>query len=181
MKKNLLLSLAVVGLISSVCSPLVAYADQPGDTTDTTILQEVKDGCSGKISLPAQEVKNVYNGKIFLYDAVKRNGDIVTFYVQLGGNILSVSGSDGTNFSFDITARSSYVGYNFTTSGDSVKAAQILLDIYHARTGEGTSVAVDSLFGPSSHSALQTFQVKNNLSTDCVVGPNTWRKLCSYL
>lgn len=164
MKKKLVGLLATATLISGVFSPLTVYADQPGDPVDTAILEEVKSGCSGEI---------------VLYDSIKRA--LVTYNIGLTGNTLSVKGSDGTNFSFNITNRSNYVGYNYTTSGNPVKAAQILLNVYKARTGYGNSIAVDSLFGPATHSMVILFQEKNSLSVYATIGPNTWRKLCSYL
>ncbi|MEG1411059.1 MAG: peptidoglycan-binding domain-containing protein [Bacilli bacterium] len=164
MKKNLLISLTALTLVSSMISPLVAYADQPGDPTDISIVEQVKDGASGQVSI---------------YDSVKRA--VVTYYVSFRNDIISISGTDGTNFSFNITNRSSYVGYNFTTKGNPVKAAQILLNVFKHKTGNGTSLQVDSLFGPSTHSMVQVFQKYSNLSVDATVGPNTWRKLCSYL
>lgn len=164
MKKKLVGLLATATLISGIFSPLTVYADQPGDPVDTTILEEVKSGCSGEI---------------VLYDSIKRG--LVTYSIGLSGNTLSVKGSDGTNFSFNITSISSYVGYNHTTSGNPVKAAQILLNVYKSRTGYGNSIAVDSLFGPATHSMVVLFQDKNGLSVDATIGPNTWRKLCSYL
>lgn len=39
------------------------------------------------------------------------------------------------------------------------------------------NVPVDGIFGPKTHSAVLVFQKRNNLTTDGLIGKNTWNKL----
>lgn len=57
------------------------------------------------------------------------------------------------------------------SSGADVRTVQYLL------TARGYSLSVDSQFGPATESAVRTFQSRNGLSADGVVGPNTWQAL----
>jgi peptidoglycan hydrolase-like protein with peptidoglycan-binding domain len=83
--------------------------------------------------------------------------------------IINISGSDGSKYSANVNT--SYVGYNNTTRGSSVYCAQIILDIL------GYGLSVDGLFGPATHSAVESFQISNKLSVDSTIGPNTWRMM----
>ncbi|MFB7454005.1 GH25 family lysozyme [Streptomyces sp. NPDC056194] len=57
------------------------------------------------------------------------------------------------------------------SSGEAVKAAQAQL------AGYGHNIQIDGAFGPATTSAVKTFQTRNALDADGVVGPNTWNKL----
>jgi peptidoglycan hydrolase-like protein with peptidoglycan-binding domain len=41
------------------------------------------------------------------------------------------------------------------------------------------SGALDGIFGSQTQSAVMAFQRANGLTVDGIVGPNTWRALCS--
>lgn len=56
-------------------------------------------------------------------------------------------------------------------SGDAVRAAQSQLQI------RGYGVTVDGAFGPATESAVRSFQSTRGLTSDGVVGPNTWLAL----
>lgn len=60
------------------------------------------------------------------------------------------------------------------SSGDSVKALQILLIGYGFSCGE---CGADGDFGSATRTAVVTFQLKNGLVADGIVGPKTWAKL----
>ena len=56
--------------------------------------------------------------------------------------------------------------------GDAVRAAQYLLvNVYNA------TIAVDGIFGSGTRGAVQAFQTAHNLTSDGVVGQNTWKAL----
>lgn len=57
------------------------------------------------------------------------------------------------------------------TRGEQVKSLQRLL------VGFGFDLKVDGIFGMATDRAVRTFQRKNGLSVDGVVGKNTWSKL----
>lgn len=57
-------------------------------------------------------------------------------------------------------------------NGDAVRAAQYLLaNVY------GYGIAVDGVFGSGTKSVVQSFQTTHNLTSDGVVGKNTWKAL----
>ena len=60
------------------------------------------------------------------------------------------------------------------SSGDSVKALQILLIGYGFSCGE---CGADGDFGGATRVAVVAFQLKNGLDADGIVGPKTWAKL----
>lgn len=65
---------------------------------------------------------------------------------------------------------------NYTTirngsSGNFVKILQYLLNWY------GANLSVDGVFGGGTERAVREFQRSNNLTTDGIVGRNTWNKL----
>ncbi|MEU7133566.1 peptidoglycan-binding domain-containing protein [Streptomyces sp. NPDC046261] len=59
--------------------------------------------------------------------------------------------------------------------GDHVKEIQCLLNNYHG-IDVGPS-GFDGKFGPATQRAVKTFQGRNGLSADGIVGPKTWKKL----
>lgn len=164
MEKILVRLLTIATLISVIFLYLIIVSDKPVNNVSSTILQKVNPKSS-----------NI----IFFSDSLHIN--FVIYKVKLNGDILSIKGSDETNFSFNITSLSSYVGYHHTTSGNPVKAAQILLNKYNAKSQNGNLIEIDSKLGLNTHSMLVLFQSKNSLTVDGTIGPNTWRKLCSFL
>lgn len=61
--------------------------------------------------------------------------------------------------------------YKNGSSGNNVYAIQYLLN------DRGYGLTVDGKFGSNTESAVKKFQKTNNLTTDGIVGPNTWNKL----
>lgn len=60
------------------------------------------------------------------------------------------------------------------STGPAVRAVQTLLkDKY------GYAIAVDGIFGPDTANAVKDFQTSKGLTSDGIVGPNTWRSLIS--
>ncbi len=43
----------------------------------------------------------------------------------------------------------------------------------------GYNISVDGIYGPSTESAVESFQSSRNLTVDGITGPNTWRALVS--
>jgi hypothetical protein len=67
---------------------------------------------------------------------------------------------------------SQLVGYNHITTGDSVVCLQVLLnDIGY------TYIGIDGIFGQQTQKAVLSFQDNHNLSSDGIVGPNTWNSM----
>lgn len=56
-------------------------------------------------------------------------------------------------------------------SGDAVRAAQSQL------VSRGSALTVDGNFGPGTETAVKSFQTAQGLTSDGVVGPDTWSKL----
>lgn len=55
--------------------------------------------------------------------------------------------------------------------GDDVKDLQTIL------AKDGSTLAIDGIFGPGTQSAVRAFQKKYGLAVDGIVGPKTWNKL----
>ena len=55
--------------------------------------------------------------------------------------------------------------------GDLVSQLQTLL------SKDGSSLAIDGIFGPGTQSAVRSFQKRHNLVVDGIVGPKTWAEL----
>lgn len=82
---------------------------------------------------------------------------------------------------YTINTNTTYVGYNYITSGNAVHCLQVLLDIFVDQYGVGSPVSVDSLFGPNTQTLLLKFQSYAGLSADGIAGPNTWNTLSRYV
>lgn len=80
-----------------------------------------------------------------------------------------------------------YLGDNFSNERLYVYVAQHELNfidsrdksLYHVGIGCYAGVE-DGLWGPNTRSAVKAFQAYNNLSTDGIVGPDTWYALHQY-
>lgn len=92
-------------------------------------------------------------------------------------NYIQVKGSK--NYSININT--TYVGYNYITSGNAVHCLQLLLCEFNSKYHMFSDISIDSLFGPNTHNALIKFQDYANLSTDAICGPNTWRTFFNYI
>lgn len=60
---------------------------------------------------------------------------------------------------------------------ETVKSLQILLNGKQYRDKDGLPLSVDGSFGGKTEYAVKTFQTKNKLTCDGVVGKSTWTKL----
>jgi peptidoglycan hydrolase-like protein with peptidoglycan-binding domain len=63
------------------------------------------------------------------------------------------------------------------SQGSWVKALQQQLNTLGWRDQEGKVLGVDGTFGPRTDYAVESFQTKNDLSADGIVGPLTWAAL----
>ena len=79
-------------------------------------------------------------------------------------NNLSVEFTDGTNLSAYPTLRRG-------SRGNYVRIAQYYLLLY------GYNVTADGVFGPNTDTAVRSFQTFNGLTSDGVIGRQTWSKL----
>ena len=66
-------------------------------------------------------------------------------------------------------------GYNHARTRASVNELQKMLNEI-----QGTDLDVDGYFGRLTESAVRRFQRRKGLSVDGIVGPNTWKVLCSF-
>lgn len=72
--------------------------------------------------------------------------------------------------------------YRQGNSGTCVRYIQTILT-YNLRSGScgnvNTAVGIDGSFGPQTAAGVKAYQRENCLVADGIVGPNTWRALCS--
>jgi peptidoglycan hydrolase-like protein with peptidoglycan-binding domain len=72
--------------------------------------------------------------------------------------------------------------YRQGNSGSCVRNIQTVLT-YNTRSGScgnvNTAVVIDGQFGPKTAAGVKAFQRENCLTADGIVGPNTWRALCT--
>lgn len=87
------------------------------------------------------------------------------------------SGRPGTYYYSYFTNKSYWVGWNFSTSGNSVKMVQAYLYM----DGQFNSLsAIDGFFGNNTETAIRGYQYNHNLSQDGVVGTSSWRDMGYY-
>ena len=75
----------------------------------------------------------------------------------------------------DLAVAATWVTERQGSTGPNVSTIQWLL------RSHGISVTVDGQFGSQTHSAVRTFQSRNGLYVDGIVGSQTWPKLVRYL
>lgn len=72
--------------------------------------------------------------------------------------------------------------YRQGNSGSCVKNIQRILT-FNTQSGRcanlSTAVVMDGSFGPKTNAGVKAFQRENCLVADGIVGPNTWRALCT--
>lgn len=72
--------------------------------------------------------------------------------------------------------------YRQGNSGTCVKNIQTIITL-NTRSGScgnvNTAVVIDGQFGPNTAAGVKAFQRENCLTADGIVGPNTWRALCT--
>ncbi|HUS09141.1 MAG TPA: peptidoglycan-binding protein [Pyrinomonadaceae bacterium] len=122
-----------------------------------------------------KRINGGYNGlddRIKYYERAKKvmsKDDVVTaaFPVESSGG--SVSSPASTSTTGIAACPSPYLRQG--SRGDAVRSMQQrLIDL-------GYNVSVDGNFGPGTCAAVKACQVKNGLSDDGVIGPNTWAAL----
>ena len=84
-------------------------------------------------------------------------------------NGLSVDGIVGPNTWRTLLTLPQYPILRLNFRGNYVRFLQKLLESKFIPVG-----TIDGIFGPDTESAVQTFQERNNLVVDGIVGPNTW-------
>ncbi|MGH7217944.1 MAG: peptidoglycan-binding domain-containing protein [Candidatus Microsaccharimonas sp.] len=83
-----------------------------------------------------------------------------------------------------VNAASGCVVYTYRqgNSGSCVKNIQTIITL-NTRSGicgnVNTAVVIDGSFGPKTAAGVKAFQRENCLTADGIVGPNTWRALCT--
>lgn len=83
-----------------------------------------------------------------------------------------------------VNAASGCVVYTYRqgNSGACVKNIQTIITM-NTRSGScgnvNTAVVIDGSFGPNTAAGVKAFQRENCLTADGIVGPNTWRALCT--
>lgn len=98
------------------------------------------------------------------------------YYLSYDGRYLTME-TNTFREKIDTYNRNHYVGWNYTTSGNRVKVAQILLN----SQPDGNGLDVDGYFGPKTDARIRQFQSRKNLSSDGIIGRDTWKALCEDL
>jgi len=69
--------------------------------------------------------------------------------------------------------------FKLGSKGKCVNYLQIILNAYGLGSGSDSGdTTVDGIFGGRTEELVKRFQTKWAISSDGIVGPNTWRKLC---
>ena len=82
----------------------------------------------------------------------------------------------------DYPVEGNYIGYGYANSMIEVEAIQAGLEKidYYYSTANCNANGIDGLWGPNTYRAVKAFQVYVGLSSDGIVGPNTWFQLESW-
>ncbi|MBQ7218621.1 MAG: peptidoglycan-binding protein [Ruminococcus sp.] len=65
----------------------------------------------------------------------------------------------------------------YQDSGSQVKTLQRLLNALSCRGGDNKALTVDGVFGANTDHAVRTFQKKQSIAVDGIVGSDTWKRL----
>lgn len=84
--------------------------------------------------------------------------------------------NSSSDLRIDVYASGNWVGVNQANYSKQVKGVQTILKAIGYNLG---SSGVDGACGQKTIAAIQAFQRAHNLPDDGVVGPNSWRALCS--
>lgn len=163
MKKKLL-HLALSGLILSIgllSLATTAFADTPEEHSNDAYYTTKEE----RASLP--DIYVDYSNGLTESNRIIEDEQIIQPRATI---IATFKALNGTGYIYS----TSYVGYNYTTSGKTVLTLQGALKALGYNPG-----TLDGIFGPNTHSALIKYQQNNGLSVDAVCGPNTWKKLGS--
>lgn len=118
--------------------------------------------------------------------------DFVIKDASLSGNTLTVLADFGyppvvDRVVLDISNRSNYIGYGYTTKGMQVKVAQAFCNEFHRRVATGIIVIpgskfiqTDGIYGSATQAQVKVIQKKSNITQDGIVGPATWRELYNW-
>ena len=138
---------------------------------------------------------------VFTYNKVKKNRGHIGLYIGDGwvieaeGTIKGVIKSKLTNSKWVEWGELKYVDYSASNiaikpttpepkaktyptlrrgaRGENVRLLQTML------SKDGSTLAIDGIFGPGTQSAVRAFQNRYGLKVDGIVGPQTWKKLNS--
>ena len=128
------------------------------------IKEEYEKACEeiGVTPLPEDEIF-ISQNNISNYNVSRSLATYTVYNISYSENYFFVSGSK--NYKVSISTK---VGYNYTTKGNAVHLVQLLLNRLNY------NLAVDSSFGSKTYSAVRSFQSKNSLTIDGIVGTKTW-------
>lgn len=91
------------------------------------------------------------------------------------GNTSGTSGKTGTDTSSTSSKVPVYPTIRKGTRGDLVVQLQTLL------AKDGSTLAIDGIFGPGTLNAVKAFQKRHGLVVDGIVGPKTWGELLKLI
>ena len=128
------------------------------------IREEYKKSCEeiSSTPLPDDEIfiseENITN-----YTVRSSIGTYTSYKIRYSENKFIVSGAKNyTVYNYE------KVGYNYTKKGNPVHLVQLLLNRV------GYNLNVDSSFGSKTYNAVKSFESKNLLTVDGIVGNKTW-------
>lgn len=89
---------------------------------------------------------------------------------------MSITGTSGAVYYINYSQSGNYVGYGYTNATKPVKVVQARCVIANTFPTQSSSY-IDGLFGSYTYSAICGYQGKYGLTTDGVVGYNTWKDM----
>lgn len=148
-KKIRCLSLGILASLVVSSTPVFA-------TTNVTTNSNYK-SVQANILSNKSDVATAFAGGVIQHGFLRSGA----FYVLIGNTVYLTYTS------------SEMVGYGHLTSGASVTCLQAVLN------NLGYNVSVDGIFGDQTQGAVLNFQNTHSLSSDGIVGPNTWNTMLS--